>query len=350
MKTIKFLPTIMLVFLATIFLNSCGLGSYPPENEGAMITPDGKKIVQVYSIFYCTQYRSSGNRVSRSGTKTYYADIYDSENAKKINTKPFKLSANNELKAVTDNSFLTYGYNLKKKRITLEIYDIETGKLKFNEDQLKKLNNGLVFQYNYIYNNYSGKAGFVIKADDARIYLLDELSGKATLLKDQENNELTNDSNFDMTTIVNFDSISFDFKGHSRSKAVLKRARSKNSEDVISETDFINPNLLVKETVKRGIFGKNPELYYAINDWLVLSKTKDNQNYEWIFTALDRETMKEKWSATLKNPLVEKKSEEIKQLNQSGNTLIVIGTQSMNKLDLKTGKWIWNVRLTNEIY
>jgi hypothetical protein len=338
--------------IAAIFFlcNSCGLGSYPPENEGAMITPDGKKIVQVYSIFYCTQYKSSGNRVSRSGTKTYYVDIYDSQNGKKINKKSFKLANNAKLKAVTNKSFLTYGYNQKKNRISIEIYDIETGKLRFNDDQLKKLNNGLIFQYNYIYNNYSGKAGFVIKADDARIYLLDDISGKATLLKDQENNELTNDSNFDMTTIVNFDSISFQFKGHSRSKAVIKRARSKNLEDVISETDFIKPNLLAKETVKRGIFEKNPDLYYASNDWLILSKTKDNQDYEWTFTALDRETLKEKWSATLKNPLVEKKLEEIEQLYQSGNTLIIIGSQSINKLDLKSGKWLWNVRLTNEIY
>jgi hypothetical protein len=48
--------------------------------------------------------------------------------------------------------------------------------------------------------------------------------------------------------------------------------------------------------------------------------------------------------------LVEKKLEEIEQLYQSGNTLIIIGSQSINKLDLKSGKWLWNVRLTNEIY
>jgi len=106
MKTIKFLPAMVLAFLATIFLNSCGLGSYPPENEGAMITPDGKKIVQVYSIFYCTQYKSSGNRVSRSGTKTFYADIYDSQNGKKINKKSFKLANYAKLSALTDKSFL----------------------------------------------------------------------------------------------------------------------------------------------------------------------------------------------------------------------------------------------------
>ena len=337
----------MLAFLATIFLNSCGLGSYPPENEGAMVTPDGKKIVQVHSIFYCTQYSSKGNFVQRSGSKTFYADIYDADNAKKINTKSFKLNNDATLFALSNKSFFVYYHSLEKKRACIEIYDIETGKLRFNDDQLKKLNNDLVFQYGHVNANLTGKSGIVIKADDARIYYLDYISGKATLLEDQKNTNQLNESNFELTTFFFSDSLKFEFEGDTRKKAILKRNNS--TKTISSNSDYIEPNL-IEHIVEKIIFNKKHKLYYAENDWLILSKTKDNQDYEWIFTALDRETMKEKWSATLKNPLVEKRTEEIKQLYQSGNTLIVIGTQSMNKLELKTGKWLWNVRLTNDIY
>lgn len=355
MKIIKFLPTLVLAFLATIFLNSCGLGSYPPENEGAMITPDGKKIVQVYSIFYCTQYRSSGNRVSRSGTKTYYVDIYDSQNGQKINKKSFKLANNAKLKAITNKSFLTYSYNKKKNRISIEIYDIESSKLMFNEDQLKKLNNGHVFQYNYIYDNYSDKAGFVIKADDARIYHLDDISGKATRLENQENTNLLNESNFKLSAGIFHDSLNFKFKGTNRKKAFLIRKTkdlTTKEKEIESSLDYIDPKLIENTNIndESDFLNKNIRLYYADKDWLIMSKTKDNLNHEWIFTALDKETLNEKWSTTLVNPLVQKKSEAIKQLYSSDNTLIIIGSQSINKLDLKSGKWLWNLRLTNEIY
>jgi len=346
-KTIKFFKAAMLAFLGTIFLNSCGIGSYPPENEGAMITPDGKKIVQIYSIFFCTQYRSKGNFEQRSGSKTFYADIYDADNAKKINTKSFKFNNNAKLFAVTNKSFFVYYLSFEKKRACIEIYDIETGKLRFGDDQLKKQNNDLVFQYSQVNANLTGKSGIVIKADDARIYFLDDISGKATLLEDQKNTNQLNNSNFELTTFFFSDSLKFEFEGDTRKKVILKRNTTNSA--ISSNSDFIDPNLIEQVVEKINSIQKN-KLYYAEKDWLILSKTKDNQDYEWIFSALDHETLKEKWSATLKNPLVEKKLEEIEQLYQSGNTLIIIGSQSINKLDLKSGKWLWNIRLTNEIY
>ena len=208
----------------------------------------------------------------------------------------------------------------------------------YNEEELAKINNGLIFKTNYTYYNPPGIAGVLLQADDARLYSVDEASGKATLIPDTIKTRMINRRFLQIGNIRLADRY-LSFAGSQRKKLVAKmNDRKSGIADIISETDFISPYIVGYYDPKIS-----EELPLIINGgFLVVSKTKDNNAFEFQFSLVDSTTLKTNWSIPLKNEKGEKNENNLLDIQPHGDNLLVIIKNSMNLLDTKTGQWKWN--------
>lgn len=329
----------LLTALLTIILYSCGeLGNQPPENVTLMASADGSVIIRQYSVFYVTSSSQQGGSTQRFGSSTNYLELYNGVTGELISKKPYEIKGNCQLLKITNTHAWLQFYNYEKNKQELLVVNIPNFTKAYNEEELAKINNGLIFKTNYTYYNPPGIAGVLLQADDARLYSVDEASGKATLIPDTIKTRMINRRFLQIGNIRLADRY-LSFAGSQRKKLVAKmNDRKSGIADIISETDFISPYIVGYYDPKIS-----EELPLIINGgFLVVSKTKDNNAFEFQFSLVDSTTLKTNWSIPLKNEKGEKNENNLLDIQPHGDNLLVIIKNSMNLLDTKTGQWKWN--------
>lgn len=329
----------LLTALLTIILYSCGeLGDQPPENVTLMASADGSTIIRHYTVFHVTSYSQRGGSTQRFGSSTAYLEAYNGTTGQLVSTKPYAIKGNCQLLKVTNTHAWLQYYNREKNKQELLVVNIPQFAKAYSEEELAKINNGLVFKTNYTYYNPPGITGVLLQADDARLYSVDEASGKATLVPDSVKARMIN-RRFLQIGNTRLTDRYLTFVGSQRKKLVAKmNDRKSGIADIASETDFISPYIV-------GYFDPkiSEELPLIINSrFLVVSKTKDNNAFEFQFSLVDSTTLKTNWSLPLKNEKGEKNENDLLDIQLHGDNLLVITKNSMNLLDVKSGQWKWN--------
>lgn len=329
----------LLTALLAIILSSCGdLGNQPPENVTLMASADGSTILRQYSVFYITSSSQRGGSTQRFGYTTNYLELYNGVTGELISKKSYEIKGNCQLLKVTNTHAWLQYYNREKNKQELLVVNIPNFSKAYNEEELAKINNGLIFKTNYTYYNPPGIAGVLLEADDARLYSVDEASGKATLLPDTIKTRMINRRFLQIGNIRLADRY-LSFTGSMRKKLVAKmNDRKSGIADISSETDFISPYIV-------GFYDSiiPEELPLTINNgFLIVSKTKDNNAFEFQFSLLDSTTLKTNWSLPLKNEKGEKNENDLLDIQLHGDNLLVITKNSMNFSDTKTGRWKLN--------
>lgn len=336
-KLNKYKHTIAALLL--VILYSCSeLGNQPPENVVLMASDDGAVIIRQYSIFNVTSYSKRGNSTRRYGSTTNYLEAFDGTTGEAVSKQAFKLKGNYKLIKVTNKHALLKYYNIKKNNQELLIVNIPQFSKAFDEAALSAINNGLIFNPTYTYYNPTGIPGIILKADDARLYALDEKSGKAILLPDSVDARMIN-RRFLQLSNIEINNQLLNFTG-SRRKKIVATIKGNNTPNAAlsSAIDFINPYFV-------GYYfpQQNKELPLRINNGLlIVSKTKDSNTFEFILTLIDGSSLQTNWSVTLKNEKGESSENDLLDIQLHGSNLLVITKNSMNLLDTKSGQWKWN--------
>jgi hypothetical protein len=352
-----------------ILITGCGLFKKAPEFEGIAISPNKEKIIQLYSVYHITSYSKGGGLERSTGYKKYYLDLYDAKTGKKYNDKSIEVENGGPLKYMTETTFLLTSYNSEKNRSELKIYDFK-GNMKFDAEALKNINGGLLFDYSLHYTVRENKRGYTVEGDDGRIYQLDDESGKAEKLNEDDLIKNVRRDHFKPIHSFYNDSLNYRLEGKQRNRLYLRVQHERDSfqlfkssfgerkfkrsfryyEEYKSLSDFID-GFIMGENRLDTVIQQTPDDYpfETGNMIFVFSTSKSSNKFEWVFTALQKNDLKEKWIATLTNPLAEKQAEGIKDVLLIGNDFIILTDQSLNRLDLNTGKWIWNYRYIKEI-
>lgn len=336
-KLYKYKFLIAALLLVTLY--SCSeLGDQPPENVVLMASDDGAIIIRQYSIFHVTSYSKRGNSTSRYGSTTNYLEAFDGTTGEAVSKQAFKLKGNYQLVKVTNTHALLKYYNSQKNKQELLIVNIPQFSKAFDEETLSAINNGLVFNPGYTYYNPTGIPGIILKADDARLYALDEKSGKALQLPDSVDARMIN-RRFLQLNNIEMDNQRLNFTGSRRKKIVASiKGNNTGNTALSSAIDFINPYFVGYYFPKQ-----NKELPLRINDgFLIVSKTKDSNAFEFLLTLIDSSSLQTTWSVALKNEKPENSENDLLDIQLHGSNLLVITKNSMNLLDTKSGQWKWN--------
>jgi len=345
-----------------ILISGC---RYVPEGKGIKITPDHSKI-----IYQCKLYLQGGfnkykiwkhdERFSKD-----FLDVYDAATGKKLCSNSFDVESGYKLGETTNSAVIMV--RQCGERFSFKVHDIKTGKLRFDNEEVRTKNGGLVFEPSS-HRSTINQSGFTVEGNDGRVYLLDDATGIARKLNDNE----WRDDNWEFDSYLNSytspDSVTIDMTGNTRKKVVFHVTHHKDSlttftfsgskteyklniesEELISSgLDFIDPMLM---GVEDGSLEARVFIYYpSIHDKsiIICSKTKAFGNYEWLFTSIPMNSGKEQWSVNLVNPLSEiLGAEEIKDAFVAGSNMVIITDRSANSLNLIKGKWSWNVRLNS---
>ena len=327
--------------IVTLILFSCGiggLGNQPPENVTLMASADGSTIIRQYSVFYVTSSIQRGGSTQRFGSTTNYLELYNGMTGELISAKTYSIKGNCQLlKVTTTHAWLQY-YNREKNKQEILVVNIPQFSKAYDEAELVKINNGLIFNTNYTYYNPPSIGGVLLQADDARLYAVDETNGKATIVPDTIKTRMINRRFLQMGNIQLADRW-LSFNGSQRKKLIAKmNDRKSGVADISSETDFINPYFV-------GYYDPiiSQELPLTMNNgFLIVSKTKDNNKFEFQFTSIDSSTLKTNWQTILNNDKGETNENDLLDIKLHGNGLLLITKKSMSLLDTKTGQWKWD--------
>lgn len=313
-------PLFFLIFAFS--LSSCGglfseMGSQEPENKTIIASEDGAKIVRLYSIFFVTSYKKIGGMTQRHGSSEYFMEVYNGTTGAVINTHPFKLKSNCDIFAVTDKTIWMNVFSTEEKEYQLQVRSINDGILLFDEQSIADKNNGLHFQSYRPYYNTGQYQGIILKADDARIYNIDEATGLATLIPDSVKVKLKR-GEFEKISSLQQQDQHIRFKGSQRKKMVVEL---KGSKDITSTIDFIDPYILDE----------------APRNYIVFSKTKANNDFEYQFNLLDTASLQSKWETVLRDI----PGNDLLDISLNKNGILVLTKYSFGLIDLPTGKWIF---------
>lgn len=324
--------------LVTLFLYSCGtseLGDQPPENVTIMASDDGSVIIRQYKIYKITSYIQDGGKTERQGSVTNYLEAYSGTTGQLLSARAFPIKQNCQLLKVTDSHAWLSVYNKETSKSELLGIRIPVFSTSFDEKQLAEKNNGLVFKPNIIYYNPPGYTGVILQADDARIYAVNEDTKLASRIPDTIKTKTKRPGILTMNNLE-LQNCRFDFTGNQRKKLIANLNDSK--EEVLSESDFINPHIV-------GTYNTQlmQELPLTIDECLlIISKTKDNNAFEFQLTLIDSVTLKDRWVAILENPKGESSENDLLDIQLHGNDLLVLTKSSMNLQNTETGTWKWN--------
>jgi len=332
----KFKRKYYLILVALIFvIVGC---KEPPEFEKIMVSPDTTKIVYLFSI----KTRLSQGRMSNSIVNTFF-DVYDINTGEKINAEPAEVEERGMLQGISNKSILVNSYDVWNKKDYRYLYDIKTGQLTIGgEDLEKKCNMKFTPLEDYVAPD--NNPGIAVMGDDSREYVLTD-NGMLIPLQIKVKKKLTENVEFENS--LRIDSLRIEFTSDNRPKLVNEVRIRKEGEYIeqkeTSLMDFINPSIL---SIEKSVLEAEP--IFFDHKYVIHSCTKTS-NGEHVFTCFQLGSVKAIWNSILSNPLASIKEEEIKWLCQLNNNLIIITDQSINSIDLKTGKWNYNVRLINEL-
>lgn len=323
---LKPLQPLLFFLIFACSLSSCGglfseMGSQDPENKRIIASEDGAKIVRLYSVFFVTSYKKTGGMTQRHGSSEYFIEVYDGATGAVINTSPFKLKSNCDIFAVTDKAIWMNVFSTEEKRFQLQVRNINDGKLLFDEQSIADKNNGLHFQSYRPYYNTGQYQGIILKADDARIYNIDETTGLATLIPDSVKVKLKR-GEFEKISSFRQQDQYVRFNGSQRKRMVVEL---KGSKDITSTIDFIDPYIL----------DETPRTYQG--NYIVLSKTKANNSFEYQFNLLDTATLESKWETVLTGI----PGNDLLDISLNKNGILILTKYSFGLIAPQTGKWIF---------
>jgi len=303
-----------------------------------MASADGSVIVRQYSVFHVTSSTQRGGSTRRYGYSTNYLELYNGATGQIISKKPYTIKGNCQLLKITNTHAWLQIYNRDKNKQELLVVNIPQFTKAYGEDELAKINNGLIFKTNYTYYNPPGISGVLLQSEDARVYSLNEASGKAILVSDTVKTRMIN-RRFLQISHIRLAERNIGFNGSLRKHLKATEVdRKKANEDITSSMDFINPYIV-------GYFNPTTSLELPLtfnNGFLIVSKTKDNNQFEFQFSLVDSSTLKTNWQSVLKNEKGETNENNLLDIQLHENGLLVITKNSMNLLDTKIGQWKWN--------
>lgn len=313
------------------------MGAQPPETISLTATADGLKIARLYSIFYVTSYTKRGGSTMRYGSSTYYIEVYDGLTGKLLTAKPIKLGSRSEVLKITNTNIWLKSYNNDTKSNEVLIINNADGTTVLNAASLTEKNNGLSFDPTYEYYNPGDFKGTLLKAEDARIYALDEETGTATAMPDSIHMRMINRPFFEMSSTQFSDSY-LSFGGDQRKRLVKKMKDAKAMAlTKVSSADFINPFILGKLNIKEN---KEAPVFY--NDcFFVLSKTKTSNQFEWQIDMVDTINLQSKWSTVIHKPNPQDADNKLTDILLQHNQLLLLGKNNMHLLNADTGKPVW---------
>lgn len=361
------------IVLFGIFLGGCITES--PEFRDITLSQDSSKVIFQFTRFTITKQSAYGT----AGYNTSYLDVYDVNTGKKLTEDPFEPDGVIDLKGASKSTILTSSYDRETKSHVYSLYDLSSGDLIIGGEDLKAKNKGLEFKSNLEkVSSPHQKSGYLLDGDDGRRYFMDD-QGNATPL----NNKLLkqNPGNFELPNSFRSDSLEIKFSYGNRVNLMVERRIKKDTlvkletlefpkgiyfgnnmpkgkkkvkhyarQLIItkldsSSIDFLDPRIVCYDE----LYASEDKPIFWKNNLFVLSKTKDSfEHFEWQFTCFPFGSVKEKWSTILTNPLSNVQGEEIKLVYLLGQYLIILTNQSINSLDLESGKWKYNVRIIDE--
>lgn len=337
MNKFYFSASTILASLLFTFISCSEVGKQPPENITLASTPDGAKIVRLYSVLFVYSYKKVGNSVHRSGTSTNYIELYDASNGNPINKEPYELNGYYQIMKTTQNHLWLKRYNTDTQKQEIFVLNIPNFSKAFSSDDLEKINNGLGFLPNQTYLNPYNKNTITIQGDDARIYQINETSGKATLLPDSVRPNPFDEPYLKLSA---FETVGhrYRFDGANRKKLLaIPKTSNPNKTNISTYEDFIDPFIIAQFQDMA-----NPEVPLILNNgYLLISKTKKNQTYQNQFSLIDTASLKTIWTCTLPNDPTTSLNEELLDLKPSGKNLLALTKSFMGLIDPQSGKWIW---------
>ena len=312
------------------------MGKQPPETISLTASADGSKIVRLYSVFYVSSYTKRAGSTMRYGSSTYYLEVYDVATGKLLTPNPIKLKSRCKVFKVTDKNIWLNSYNNDTKINELLIINNADGAVVFDAKILAKKNNGLSFSPNYEYYNPGDSKGIILKADDARMYALDEETGQATAMPDSIHFRMINRQYFEISSTQFSDSY-LSFSGDQRKRLVKKMKDAKSAEPKKeSATDFINPFILGKLHVQEN---KEEPVFYK-DCFFVFSKTKASNQFEWQVNMMDTTNLQSRWSVIINKSNLQNPDNKLTGILLHNNQLLILSKDNIHLLDTDTGKFL----------
>lgn len=335
-----------IIFTLFVLCSCSEIGEQPPENIQLVATPNGKEVIRLYSVLFVTSYSRTGNSVRRSGSSTLYLEKYDANTGRLLSTKPFKLEGNYKILKITNENIWLSRYNIDTQKQELLVLNLIDFSKTFNSTDLAKINNGLGFQPNHLYNNPLNVSGVVLQGDDARVYAINEKDGKATLLSDSIKPEHFNDL-LQKLHNVKMATQRLSFEGATRKRLVANRTDwHAKKEPIATQEDFIDPFIA-------GVFDESIQEDAPVivdNALLIVSKTKSTNDFQYQFSIVDTAMLKTKWASVLNTGnLGTSSTDELDDIKISDDRILVLTKNVMGEADAKTGKWIWTKSFVNKV-
>jgi hypothetical protein len=349
-------------------LKSCGLGSDEPEHLAVTITPDGSKVIRMFNVFTCTSYKSGGGFEHRGGFYTTYLDIFDAKTGNKITKESYKTENSCEILTASNNLLWLRQWNLDLSRFDVKALRLPDFTEVETTESLQKKNN-LMLSGNEAYVSPSGQNGIALKADDARVYFIDDATRKATILPDSLV-KTKKEENFEFNTYLDFKntdtSVIISFIGLTRKKLqkvcswysdtsfTLRATPNTNIKKIIkssmqkkaiitSSEDFIEPYFLLENTPAPLKKHFKIKAYTFKNNYIVLSKSKSSALFKWQINTINSGNLKTQWHATLENNAQKPTTQNLIHYRIFEGKLVMVTDVSISMLDLETGNWKWQV-------
>lgn len=317
------------------------VGKQKPALFSGVFSNDARYFAYTYYITHVTNYSRRGGSTFSSGYSKYYLQIVDLKTGEKIIKHPKRHSGSLSVNHIENNNVWLKLFHSADNYSVPCMYSISNNSYTFDDDDLLNLNAGTFSDENnsniHFFENKTGKPGAVIEGIDGRQYLVDPITGKATLINsNNSDNAFWNNVMWQKSTSVN----DFEFRGNTR-KIVLTKRRGK--EPVQSERDFIEPEFLTLDATSPIADDK---LTICDNGFFVYSQKTTNSKMSKLLSMLDYQTLKERW--TIEIPIDENANapffdKELFAIN--GNILYVANKSNLIAIDASNGKIIINTKL-----
>ncbi len=330
MYTTKFLATLVAVLLCCITLStiSCKeLGKQPPVTESIQLSTDGQSLIRTYSILNVTRYERKGGSTFRSGNMTRYFERIDPLTGHTLSNSG-KFKENLTILFVSDKLIWYKKYNQEAKDFDIVAINAQDFTEFLSGKQLLEKNDGLRFNPHRAYRLKNNSAQIVLRGNDERYYTLDETTGKALLVA-QDSVNLTMPEFLDN----NWEIESYRYRFAGTGRRYLERR--KRNEVLRTQEDFISPSVFGKK-VNRDFLPIS-----ITTNWLVFSKTTNDNTGVWQINLLDTATLQTRWYTTMDFDKVNKKH-DIESITLLKEGVLIICDKAVGLLDVKEGSWIWS--------
>ncbi|MEO6833876.1 MAG: hypothetical protein ABI378_14520 [Chitinophagaceae bacterium] len=311
------------------------IGPQPPKWESGTFSAIGDIYAYTYNIENVLSYSSRwGSRVSY----TSYFQIIDCTTGSSLLQKPIKSEEILTIIGIEGNSVILNSFQISPNRWGIAVFDISSRKMKFNAEDIAKINQeipinvaGMTF-----YKSAKIEGQLLFEGSDGRKYHLNPETGKVALSAAEGINY--EQQNADCYQLVNR------VKGINTTNGTRVRFYTGNSRnhDVESADDFLNPKFLALNN-SGGKEEREATIYNG--KIIVLSPNSVNDYKDQQLTMLDKATLKTNWSITLAQDEQKENNYRKERFIQKGNQLFIANSSNLTVLNLDDGTIIKNQSL-----